>query len=261
MNRFLFAAITFAALLLTFVVDASACNRCGLFGRHCRFAHHHDAPTYVEPEARAAAPTTSNFVFNNISPPGDLSARGTTVYGLSGQLDYTAPSGALIHDNVRRALEFALQGTTEGKSLDESLAEVAKINATGRAIAEGARALRGTETSTVATSTRSIRVTIREDGTPEIVPLDAPAGIPEQAEPPTPRAGVGTVGLNCKGCHGPGAKNAKALTAFKMPAGGLSEAQGLAAKAAIEGGRMPPGQVLSDDDKGRLVLKIGKLIQ
>ena len=65
-------------ILLGLAVDASACNRCGLFGRKCRFASHHVAHVpYVAPA------TTTNFVFNNTFPaPFLLAGQGSSVYGV-----------------------------------------------------------------------------------------------------------------------------------------------------------------------------------
>ena len=149
MNRYLFAAITFAALLFTFLAEASACNRCGIFGRGCRFASH--APVHHVPHVEKAVVRESavqNFIFNNIAPTGDLAPRGDTIYGLSRALDYNAPSSALYQDNLRRLIDLGTELTVSSRDLDSNLTRALEIDAKGRAIEAGFRALASDTTST-----------------------------------------------------------------------------------------------------------------
>lgn len=205
MSRTLFAAICFTALLFTFLAEASACNRCGIFGRGCRFAPAHHVPHVEKVAVQERA--VQNFIFNNIAPVGDLAPRGTTIYGLSRALDYTAPTSALYQDNLRRLIDLGTELTVSSRDIDSNLTRALEIDAKGRAIEAGFRAL-ASDTSTE-TRSRSVKVTIREDGTPDITHLDEPQGIPREAPPSEVLGQAGRRepanvfwGLGCVQCHG-----------------------------------------------------------
>jgi hypothetical protein len=227
---------------------ASACGKCGIFGRGCRYV----APTYHAPVYHAPAvvkevvqrDVIQNLIFNNISPIGDLSPRGDTVYGVSRALEYSAPSSALYLDNTRRLIETASEFTAAARGLDSEILEVEKTNARGRAVEAAFRALREETSTTRSTTTR---ITLR-NGVP-VFEEEVPA------EPiPQPRA---FAGLNCATCHGPEGKAAKA---FLMD-GPLTLEQFARAKEAVESGAMPPKSNLTDAEKLSLVAKLGAQVE
>lgn len=197
--------------LVMLVISASpafCCGKCGIFGRGCRFASH--APVHHVPHVEKAVvreASVQNFVFNNIAPAGDLAPRGDTIYGLSRALDYNAPSSALYQDNLRRLIDLGTELTVSSRDLDSNLTRALEIDAKGRAIEAGFRAL--ASDTTTETRSRSVKVTIREDGTPDITHLDEPQGVPREA-PPSEVLGQGGRrepanvfwGLGCIQCHG-----------------------------------------------------------
>lgn len=73
-------ALLIAALAVLACDSADACNRCGLFGRNCRFVHNqvvHAEPAYVQ--AAVVTPPEVFVVQNNY--PAPLAPQGSTVYG------------------------------------------------------------------------------------------------------------------------------------------------------------------------------------
>ena len=75
------------SLILVAIVaaDASACTRCGLFGRRCRFFSGHVDAVAVTPYV--AATPTNLVVQNNYNAPNGAAAflapQGNSVYGLA----------------------------------------------------------------------------------------------------------------------------------------------------------------------------------
>ncbi len=220
---------------------ASACGRCGIFGRGCRFAApvvHHAAPAIVK-----APDTIQNFVFNNIAPPGDLAPRGTTVYGLSRALEYNAPNSALYLDNARRALEFAGDTTVSARTIDTLTLDAAAVDARGRAVEAAFRSL-APDSAAISRSTTT-RVTIRnglpviEDNPPLAAPLPRNFG-----------------GLTCLKCH---AVDGSAAAKFVID-DTFDLQKFMSAEAAINDGRMPPKATLSEAEKASIRVQLGKLV-
>jgi hypothetical protein len=239
MNPRIFFAIVVVFCELVATAELSACNRCGIFGRGCRFAH---APVHHAPAAIVKAPDTiQNFVFNNIAPPGDLSPRGETVYGVARALEYNSPNSALYLDNVRRALEFAGESTISARTIDSLTLDAAQVDARGRAVEAAFRSL-APDSSSVTRST-STRVTIK-NGIPQID--DEPAAVP--------RGAIG--GISCMKCHAADGSAAKRFVIDDT----FDIDQMAKAKAAIESGDMPPKSNLTEAEKLRLVLQLGRLV-
>ncbi|WP_145085561.1 hypothetical protein [Anatilimnocola aggregata] len=103
-----------------------------------------------------------NFIFNKIAPAGDLAPKAPTVYGLARALEYYAPNSALYLDNARRALEVSSEFTSSAHGLDGEMLQAATIDAQGRAVEAACRAVRP---DACGAQTRSLKVTVREDGT------------------------------------------------------------------------------------------------
>lgn len=256
MNRYLFAAICFVALLFTLLADASACNRCGIFGRGCRFASHvqHHAPAHVphvEKEIAVQDRAVQNFIFNNIAPLGDLSPRGDTSYGVSRAFEYNAPSSSLYQDNLRRLLDLGSELTVSSREIDGNLSRVLETDAKGRAFEAGMRALR--VDSTEVASSRSVKVTIREDGTPDVTHFDEPQGAPRA------RDGAFTLGaLSCLKCHNKPA--GEAPKGIVIDGGPINLDQFERFKTAVDSGSMPPKANLGDSARAVEVLKLSRLV-
>jgi mono/diheme cytochrome c family protein len=248
MNPRFLTAIVFVFFELFAIANvADACNRCGIFGRGCRYV----APAYHAPVYHAPAvvkevvqrDVIQNLIFNNIAPPGDLSPRGDTVYGVSRALEYSAPSSALYLDNTRRLIETASEFTAAARGLDSEILDVEKTNARGRAVEAAFRALRDETSTTRSTTTR---ITLR-NGVP-VFEEEVPA------EPIQPRA---FAGFNCATCHGPEGKAAKAF----LLDGPLSLDDFARAKEAVEAGTMPPKSNLTESERLSLVAKLGGLVE
>lgn len=239
MNPTIFFAVVIFFLEMLAATQVFACGRCGRFGRSCHFAApvHHVAPAIVK-----APDTIQNFIFNNIAPPGDLAPRGETVYGVARALQYNSPDSSLYLDNARRALEFAGETTVSARTIDSLTLDAAQVDARGRAVEAAFRAL-APEGATVARSTTT-RVTIK-NGIPQFDELPAN---------PVPRAAFG--GLTCLRCH---AVDGPAAAKFVID-DTFDEDQFTRAKAAIDAGTMPPKSNLSEAEKTREVLKLGRLV-
>lgn len=107
MKRLLLALL----FLLAFAADASACNRCGIFGRGCRFVSHAvvQQVAYTPPVA-----ASQNFIFNNTFPVPHLAQQAQSVYGYSlAAAPYSFDSTAYM-DRASRFQELALETAQTG---------------------------------------------------------------------------------------------------------------------------------------------------
>ena len=239
MIRYVIATFAFLFLLLVLVPASFGCGRCGRFGRACSFAH---APVHHAPVEVVKAPDIlQTIIFNNIAPPGDLSPRGDTVYGVARALEYNSPNSALYLDNVRRALEFAGESTASARTIDTLTLDAAQVDARGRAVEAAFRALAPADGSVTRSTTT--RVTIKN-------------GIPQIDDLPADPAPVARGGISCLKCHavdGSASKRFVIDDTFDID-------QMVRAKAAIESGDMPPKSALTEAEKLRLVLQLGRLV-
>lgn len=238
---FLSVVVVFCQMFVTAHL-AEACNRCGIFGRGCRFVHApvHHAPVVVKEVVQRDV--IQNLIFNNIAPIGDLAPRGDTVYGVSRALEFVAPNSALYLDNAKRSLEVSSEFTAAARGLDSEILDVERTNARGRAVEAAFRALRDETTTTRSTTTK---ITLRN-------------GIPvfDEPLPAEPEPVARGVGLTCARCHtgdGDGAKK------FLMD-GPLTLQQFVRAKAAVDAGDMPPKSNLTEAEKALEVLKLSRLV-
>lgn len=128
MNRL----ITVTAFLITaFAVSitAEACNRCGIFGRGCHFAHQQVSCVQAAPAAATNAST--NFVFNNTFPtPYLLSGQqGSSVYGYSLASAPYHLDANLFMDRAARFTELALQNSDDAnKAFAANTAQAMALN-------------------------------------------------------------------------------------------------------------------------------------
>ncbi len=111
MMRYILAVLLLAGL----AADASACGRCGLFGRKCRYSCGH----YVAPVAYAPPSTSTNFIFNNVYPsafPYLLAQGGNSVYGVQQASAAYAESPAFYMDRAARFTDRAFDLAQTGQA-------------------------------------------------------------------------------------------------------------------------------------------------
>lgn len=242
MIKYVIVAWVFIAMSLA-AGPAWSCNRCGRFGRSC-VSHH---VPHVEKAVVVQQPDSiQNFVFNNIAPPGDLSPRGATVYGLSRALEYNSPNPALYLDNAKRSLEVSSEFTAAARGLDSEILQAASIDARGRAVEAAFRALQSQETRGIRAT--GYRVTIK-NGLPEF------GEMPEEA--PQPRAAIGA-GLTCLKCHNKEA--AHAPEGIVIDGGAISLEQFALYSRMVNAGTMPPKSNLTEAERAAEVLKLSRLV-
>lgn len=230
----------FAAILAPAFAQAQIFRRGGCFNGHCAPVHHSKE---IVREVIQAPDTIQTFVFNNISPPGDLAPRGQTVYGVSRALEYNSPNSALYLDNTRRALEVASEFTSAARGLDGEILQAASIDARGRAVEAAFRAL---STETLQSRSTSYRVTLK-NGLPVI---------DELPQEPAPGRLALTAGTGCAKCHTGDGEGAKKFS-LDRPLTLEDFARG---EAAINSGAMPPKSNLSKIEKSMEVLKLSRLV-
>lgn len=218
--RFLIALI--AGLLMGVVTaDASACGRCGLFGRRCRFSSHHVAAVAYAP------PTSTNIIFNNLYPasPYLLAQGGQSIYGVQTAAGAYGDSPALFMDRAARFTELALQQSGDATAAFNETGRLAlELNdAADRRAKNTALALSAMEANREPSS-QVLQIQI-QDGVMSIVqppaaqPLEAPAIV---------------TAVTCAKCH-TGDKPPKGIVLDGSQPFDLEKAM-----AAVIAGKMPP---------------------
>ena len=90
----LIAGLMGVMLLVVAMAETNACDRCGLFGRRCRFA----SQSFDHHEGYGASGGTQTFNFINSYPTPLLAAQGQTVYGYNLSAQAYSVDPALIFD-------------------------------------------------------------------------------------------------------------------------------------------------------------------
>lgn len=234
MNHKLFCAtvIVFVELFAASQAHAQLFGRRGCSTGHCFTPH--VAPTVVK-----SPDFVQTFVFNNIAPPGDLSPRGLTTYGVARALEYNSPNSALYLDNARRALEVSSEFTSAARGVDADILAAATVDAQGRAVEAAFRALKPDVTATARSTTTTIRL---RNGIPEFTDEAAPV--------------ARGAGFSCLNCHAAGASNADKFVIDDT----FTLEKWQQAEDAINAGRMPPKSALTPAEKAAVKLKLGKLV-
>jgi mono/diheme cytochrome c family protein len=252
------------ALAVLVTADAWACSRCGIFGRGCRFGHHHE----VQAAAVIAAPVIqppSIAIVNNYPPANGAAAtliagQGGTVYGLSTAVQaYQLDPAAVLRqaaELTKGAQQLAQQGL---QGYGQTAALALTLQASQPAIAAAITQ------PVVHQAPQSLRIELR-DGKWQVV-QDAPATAtpapapepPGEASTPQPVAsarGFALVNKHCGQCHG---------VQLATPKGGVylgGENRDckidLKAVAAVMAGKMPPGSKLSESDRAALVMELSQ---
>lgn len=252
--------IILAAIVLT-AAEASACSRCGIFGRGCRFASSHHVAHVAEVVAAPVIAAPPISIINNYAPGNGAAAtliapQGGTVYGLSTAVQaYSLDPAAVLRqaaELTRGAQQLAQQG----------LAGYGQTAALALTLQASQPAITAAITQPVAPPPpQQLTIELR-DGRWQIAqpkPVAAPAA-DDQTSVGTPPAAVRSMPLtakHCGRCHG---------VDIAAPKGGvyLGGAEvdckiSLAAVAQVMANKMPPGVALSADDRAALVVELSQI--
>ncbi len=160
----LLASLMGVMLLVVAIAETNACDRCGLFGRRCRFASqsfdHHEGYS----SGYGASGGTQTFNFINSYPTPLLAAQGQTVYGYNLSAQAYSVDPALIFDTAARLAsnasdlakqgvssytDLALQQLSNQQAIAAEALEVAKVEAQGRAAANALSAAKPASSTSV----------------------------------------------------------------------------------------------------------------
>lgn len=258
MNRIFFMQIVAVFAILFFVAEASACGRCGRFGRSCHFAAphvvHHAAPVVVPP-------SVTNFIFNNsypgpILPPGGASLFG---YSLSAQGQYIDPAlvldrSARIAEQEQRNTATAIAGFQQVAGTALALNDQFNQRANSTAIATVAiSALQSNQTAAPQATALKVSINSLGETSTEWLRPD-PAGDGQfQA------LGSPVVSLSCAKCHN--ADKATAPKGFVFDGKPMSRADFDWAAEQVWAGKMPPKANLDRAGKSAVVESLRAMVQ
>jgi len=265
-------AVVALALVAIVAADASACTRCGLFGRRCRFFAGHVDAVAVTP--LVAATPTNLVVQNNFNAPNGAAAflapQGNSVYGLAQAAQpYSLDPSAVLRqaaELTKGAQQLAQQGLN-GYNQTASLALT--LQASQPAIQAAAlTAPQQLSTSkpvsqTITLSQNASGKWVVEAGTSDGGASTQPATSPPPSTPApeiAPSAGPSLVAKHCASCHG---------LDKAAPKGGLFYDAGnklecwpsLKAIQSVMSGKMPKGVQLTPEEKGELIRELATLGQ
>lgn len=261
------------AIGATLAETASACGRCGLFGRRCRFAHVAVVDQFaVTPYA--AAPSVLTIQNNYNAPNGAaafLAPQGQTVYGLTqaAQPYILSPDAVLRQaaELTKGAQSLAQQGLT-GYQQTASLALT--LSASQPAI-QAAALTAPQQLNAGRSSSQSIKLTQNANGqwTVEAGTSDGAQAQPAVEQPTVPAAGVeqpqaelpqgpSLVAKHCASCHGQDLAAPKGKLYFDAGLQ-LDCGPGMSAVKAVMSGKMPKGVALSPEEKGQLIQELAAL--
>lgn len=224
-------------LLLGLAVDASACGRCGLFGKRCRFQSHHVA--HVAPVVQ---PTVTNLVFNNTFPAAfNLSPLGSSVYGVQQASAAYAPRPDYFMDRAVRLEELRTVNAERGyQQFQESGRLAMQLNAAENLRANNtALALAAMEKNTGAyQQTLSVRIDSGGNVTYGQAQAVTQAG-PQQL----------LQAQSCGSCHNGRGTNGAPKHIILDGSVEIDQPTLEASFAQIGSGKMPPGAKLSEAQK------------
>ena len=283
-QRFRMAACAVVAFILVAIVaaDASACTRCGLFGRRCRFFSGHVDAVAVTPYV-AATPQTL-VIQNNLNAPNGAAAflapQGQSVYGLAqaAQPYYLDPSAVLRQaaELTKGAQQLAQQGLT-GYNQTASLAltlqasqpaiQAAALTVpqqlnTGRSVSQTIKLTQNASGQWTVEAGSSENQGGGEGGAPTqpAVP-PSPLSDPQPEAPGAiPSGGQSLVAKHCASCHGLD-KSAPKGGLFYDGGHKLDCGPSLKAIQSVMSGKMPKGVQLTPEEKGELIRELATLGQ
>lgn len=243
MIRYVYAAWLFIAVVLVAPLFANA----QLFRRgscntgHCAPVHH------------VSAVKQRDFIQQIFfaAPAGYIAPVGETNYGLSRALDLIAPDPNAFLNNSNQHIAAASSSSAAARQVSADVLAVEQTNAIerqitakARGIVDAARALAG---DVPVDQPRSLVLTMRN-------------GVYESAreirpdEPAARNVGVGEI--SCMKCHAAGGSASDKFVIDDT----FDEIKMARAKTAIESGSMPPKKNLSEAEKLREVLRLGRLV-
>lgn len=237
-----------ATLLFFAVALIAPLARAQIFGRRsCNTGY--CAPVHAAPVAKQRDFIQQIFF---AAPAGYIAPVGETTYGLSRALDLIAPDPNAFLNNSNQHIAAASSSTSAARQVSADVLAVEQtnaierqINAKARGIVDAARALAG---DVPVDQPRSLVLTMR-NGVYESVREVKPD---EQAPVARGLAGQSV----CLKCH---AVDGSAATKFLID-DTFDEIKLARAKEAIESGAMPPKSRLSEAEKLRELLKLGRLV-
>jgi hypothetical protein len=242
--RIFFACIVFACEMLAInQADAQLFRRGSCSTGYCGVSHH------------ATPVVQQRDIIQQIffaAPAGYIAPVGETSYGLSRALDLIAPDPNAFLNNSNAHIAAASSSSASARQVSADVLAVEQtnaierqINAKARGIVDAARALAG---DVAIDQPRSLILTMRNgqyESVREVKP-DEPQAMP--------RGQVG--GMVCMKCH---AADGSAAAKFVID-DTFDELKMLQAKEAIDAGTMPPKARLTEAEKLRLVLQLGRLV-
>lgn len=256
-------------LLLVVGAEAQACQRCGLFGRNCRYQTYTYSHVAVAPVVQYQQPDVF-VVQNNYPQPngavGLLAQQGATTYGLQ-----AASSAYFVNpaETLRQAAELAkaanataqigLTGYTQTAQAQLSLqAAIAEPLVRGQAAAQVLTAAGLAQTASSQASSLAIKISRNADGTWAITQADA-AAVTQHASAATaaPAAISSLVVQYCADCHGAGLAEPKGGLVIDRQE--LSCGLALRAYRAVMSGKMPQGVTLDEATKSQLSAELIEL--
>lgn len=252
--------VALLAVILT-AAEASACSRCGIFGRGCRFQSSHHVAHVAEVVAAPIVQAPPISIINNYAPGNGAAAtliapQGGTVYGLSTAVQAYSLDPAAV---LRQAAELT---KTAQNLAQQGLAGYNQTAALALTLQASQPAITAAITQPAAPPPpQQLTIELR-NGRWEIAqpkPVAAPAADDSPSSVGTPPAAVRAMPLttkHCGRCHG---------TELAAPKGGvyLGGAEvdckiSLSAVAQVMSGKMPPGVALSGEDKAALVVELSQ---
>lgn len=249
------------ALVLLFAGSADACSRCGIFGRGCRFGHHHVQAV----EAVVAAPIVQPPVVSIINnyPAGNgaaatlLAPQGGTVYGLSTAVQAYSLDPAQV---LRQAQELTKGAQDLAR---EGLEGYGKTAALALTLSASQPAIQAVVAQPVVSQPQSLTLKL-VDGKWVVDSPPAPQSNTAPNAPKAPQtlpAGLGgsLVKKHCASCHGSDLAAPKG--SLFLDAGVVLDCESLVKSVnRVSKGEMPPGG-LPLQDRLELIQDLNKLLE
>lgn len=275
MNRIVLAIVLGVVGLVA--SEAEACNRCGLFGRACRFQSHHQQAVAVAVPVVAAAPEV--LVVNNVYPPANggaalLAQQGGTVYGLqAAALQYRVDPGEVLRraDELARGAQRLAETGLAGYQTSASLAlqlQASTDDTLHRGVAASAilTAAGLNPQSQQLTAPQSLRLSKGADGRWQVEQLSqgqvaAQLELRADAKQATQRqSSVSLIDQHCAKCHGKD-KAAPDGGLYVFPGQSIPRESLLEAIRLVDAGKMPKGQELPNDTRAGIIRELLTLEQ
>lgn len=252
--RYLIALIM-GLLLGVLSGDASACHRCGIFGRKCRFANSHHVA-----HVPAAVNNSQNFIFNNLYPGGfpayGLLDFGQSVYGVQAasgaylnsaalQLDRSTRLAEQINENQAVALQLVREEGANSVALVDALSKreanlgIMQLAAQAIASNDGGPAV------------QQLSVSIGGDGRMTV------GGIGANGQPFNASSFQGGA---CSRCHDGQGTGGAPKSLDLRPVARISEAQYQKCLTRILDGTMPPKTPLGPDQQRSVITALARLV-